>query len=119
MAEQANAGRMTGSEMLPTSTSAVNRAPPIGTLYTAASPEPAPQETSSRRCCGDSRAHRAITLPDAPPISLGAASRPIEAPKPMTISEIADVLRLRQNDSSPVPRQSESSTSVGPLAKRL
>jgi hypothetical protein len=44
---------------------------------------------------------------------LGAASRPIDAPMPMTTSEITDEPRLRRNDSRPSPFQSASSISDG------
>jgi hypothetical protein len=53
----------------------------------------------------------ARTLAEAPPISLGAASRPMEAPMPMTISEITEVPRLRRNDKVPSPFQIASSIS--------
>ena len=56
----------------------------------------------------------ASTLADTPPISLGAASRPSEAPMPMTNSEISDVPNERPNDSFPSPFQIESSISDFP-----
>jgi len=51
------------------------------------------------------------TLPDAPPINFGAASRPIDAPRPITISETIDVKKLRRSESSPSPFQTASSMS--------
>ncbi len=117
--EQAKAGRIVGRAMLPTRTSAVNRAPPRGTLYTAPNPAPAPHATRRRRCAGDRPTHPANTLAEAPPMSLGAASRPSEAPMPMTTSEITDVPRLRRNDSFPLPFHTASSTSEhSPLVYR-
>jgi hypothetical protein len=50
---------------------------------------------------------------------LGAASRPIEAPIPMTTSEITEVPRQRRNDSRPSPFHTASSISDGsPLVYR-
>ena len=113
--EQASAGRTTGRLMLPSSTSAVNRAPPSGTLYTAASPAPPPQAISSRRWAGVSRAQLARMPAQAPPMSLGAASRPIEAPIPMTISEMTEVPRDRRKDSrAPSPHTTSSSSDFSP-----
>ena len=113
--EQASAGRTTGRLMLPIMTSAVNRAPPSGTLYTAASPAPPPQAISSRRWAGVSRAHPARMPAEAPPISLGAFSRPIDAPIPMTISEMSDVPSDRRNDSrAPSPHTTSSSSDFSP-----
>src|ERR1039457_6215479 len=103
MAEQARAGNTVGRAKLPHKTSAVKMAPPSGTLYTAARPAPPPQATSSRRWAGERFIQRDRTLPETPPINLGAASRPIEAPMPMTTSEVTDVRKLRRIDSWPSP----------------
>jgi hypothetical protein len=117
--EQASAGRATGRVIVPIMISAVNRAPPSGTLYTAASPAPPPQAISSLRCAGDSRAQPASRLADAPPISLGAFSRPMEAPIPITISEITDVPSDRRNDSrSPSPHTTSSISVRSPGVNR-
>ena len=61
------------------------------------------------------RSPLASTRADAPPISLGAASRPREAPIPMVTMEISDVPSDRPNDSLPSPFQIESSISDFPL----
>src|ERR1022692_2512883 len=111
MAEQARAGTTVGKAKLPQSTSGVKMAPPSGTLYTAASPAPPPQATNSRRCAGESFIQRDSRLPEAPPINLGAASRPIDAPMPITTSEVTDVRKLRRIDSCPSPFHSDSSIS--------
>ena len=51
----------------------------------------------------------------APPISLGAASRPIDAPIPMTISEMSDVPSDRRKDSrAPSPHTTSSSSDFSP-----
>ena len=50
-------------------------------------------------------------MPDAAPINLGAFSRPIEAPIPMTSSEMSPVPRHLRNDRRPSPLQMASSTS--------
>ena len=44
-------------------------------------------------------------------MSFGAASRPMEAPMPITISEITDVKKHRWNDRLPSPPQTASSIS--------
>ena len=99
--------------------SAVNRAPPSGTLYTAASPAPPPQAISSLRCAGVSRAQLASRLADAPPSSLGAFSRPREASIPMTTSEITEVPSDRRNDSrSPSPHTTSSISVRSPGVSR-
>ncbi len=117
--EQASAGRTIGRLMLPIMTSAVNRAPPSGTLYTAASPAPPPHAISSRRWAGVSRAQPARMPADAPPISLGAASRPSDAPIPMTISEMTEVPSDRRKDSRvPSPHTSSSRSDFSPWVKR-
>ena len=119
MAEQASAGSTTGTVTLPSMTSAVNSAPASGTLYTAARPAPAPQAISSRRCAGDSRAQPASTLADAPPISLGAFSRPIDAPIPMTNSDSTEVPSERRNDRcARLPQTTSSSSDFSPLVCR-
>ena len=92
----------------------MKRAPPSGTLYTAAKPAPPPQATSSRSWAVDRPVHRPTTLPNAAPTSFGAASRPSDTPIPMTTIESTEVPRLRRNPSSPSPRQTASSTSVRP-----
>jgi len=96
----------------------VNSAPPRGTSYTAASPAPPPQATSSRDWAGDRWVTRASRLPAAPPISFGADSRPRDTPSPMTISDSTDVPRLRRNDSSPLPLHRASSISDLPGTTR-
>ena len=71
------------------------------------------------RCAGESRDQCASRLPDAPPMSFGAASRPIEAPMPMTISEITDVPSERRNDSrSPSPHTTSSISVLLPGVSR-
>ena len=117
--EQASAGRTIGRLMLPIMTSAVNRAPPSGTLYTAASPAPPPHAISSRRWAGESRAQPARMPAEAPPISLGAASRPIDAPMPMTISEMTEVPSdLRKDSRAPSPHTTSSSSDFSPRVQR-
>src|ERR1700712_4072694 len=109
--EQASAGNTVESVIEPQRISAVNSAPPRGTLKPGANPAPAPQEPSRRRCAGVSLIQPASTLAEAPPSSLGAASRALEAPMPITISDMTPVPRERRNESSPVPFHSASSTS--------
>ena len=111
MSEHASAGNTVGSVKLPMSTSAVNIAPPSGTLYTAARPAPPPHATSSRFCVEVRSNQCDKTLPETPPISFGAASRPMLAPSPMTISERNEVRKLRRRESSPSPVQIASSIS--------
>src|SRR5674536_200315 len=82
-------------------------------------PAPAPQATSSLRCPTESPAHCENRLAAAAPSSLGAASRPNDAPAPTTTSERTDVPRLRRNDNSAWPVQISSSTSVLPQCLNL
>ena len=111
MPEHARAGRTTGSARLPTITSAVNRAPASGTLYTAARPAPPPQATRSLRCPTERWAQLDRKLAETPPISFGPASRPRDAPMPMTISDSSAVPADRRNDRRPSPFQIASSIS--------
>ena len=60
---------------------------------------------------GRSPAQLASTLPETPPMSFGAASRPIDAPVPITISEITDVKKHRRSERLPSPLQTASSIS--------
>ena len=55
-------------------------------------PAPPPHATSKRRWPGNVPSSRA-RFPETPPISFGADPRPIEAPMPMTNSEISEVPR--------------------------
>lgn len=112
--EQVSAGSTVGSVTEPSSSSAVNSAPPRGTLYTAANPAPPPQATSSRCCARDSRNQSDSRLPTTPPSSLGACSRPSEAPRPMTISEMIPVPSERRSDSRPPCHTTSSSSDFSP-----
>ena len=56
---------------------------------------------------------------DAPPISLGAFSLPMEEPIPMTTSEITEVPSDRRNDSrSPSPHTTSSISVRSPGVRR-
>ena len=90
----------------------MKNAPPSGTSYTAAKPAPPQQAISSRCWARLSPAQRPATPPSTPPIVLGAASRPRDAPRPMTTSEMTPVPSERRNDSSPRLAQMTSSSSV-------
>ena len=111
VSEHTRATSTVGRAKLPSITSAVKMAPPRGTLYTAAKPAPPPQATSRRFWAGDRRNQCESTLPAAPPINLGAASRPTGAPMPMTTSDTTDVASDRRAPSSPSPFQMASSIS--------
>jgi hypothetical protein len=110
----ATAGSTTGSDSVPSRTSTANRAPPRGTLYTAAIPAPAPQATSSRRCQAGSFAHSDRTLAAAAPVSWGAPSRPSDAPIPTITIDSTPRAWLRQNDRRPPPSHSASEISPAP-----
>mmetsp|Transcript_151181 Transcript_151181/g.275035 ORF Transcript_151181/g.275035 Transcript_151181/m.275035 type:complete len:224 (+) Transcript_151181:1839-2510(+) len=66
--------------------SIVYRTPLIGTEYTAASPAPVPQATSTRRCSCETLKASASTPPHIAAISRGAASRPKEPPSATQVS---------------------------------
>ena len=81
IAEDTRPGSTTGRVITPEEDLGGEQGAASGTLYTPASPAPPPHATTSRRCSTGIRLTTRIrTLPDAPPINLGAASRPIDAP---------------------------------------
>src|ERR1700678_460702 len=109
--EHAIAGSTSDKTADPSITSMVKKAPPSGTLYTAASPAPAPHATRTLRCPVVRPNQPDTTLPDAAPISFGACSRPKDAPMAVARSAISPVPRHRRNERRASPVHMESSTS--------
>ena len=115
---------------VPSRTSSANRAPPSGTLYTAAIPAPAPQATSSRRCQRGIAAASDSQPAAAAPASCGAASRPSQAPMATTTIERSPRPMLgtserwasrshRASDISPPPRPGRRRRTSAPAPVRM